>query len=209
MISTAGQINSGTNQVEKDIKMESDTQTFLKGQLLIAMPGLKDPNFSHTVTCLCEHSAAGAVGIVINRCHRNLTARNIFQELEISHNPDAEKIPIHIGGPVHPGELFVLHGPPFQWEASMMITPDMAMSTTRDILEATARGEGPDSFLLALGCAGWGANQLESEIMANTWLTCPMSEALVFSEPLDSRWDKVMELVGIDPIQLSDTAGRA
>lgn len=189
--------------------MEPKQRDTLKGQLLIAMPNLADPNFSRTVTCLCEHSTAGAVGIVVNRQIENLTAKDIFSELNIDHGTTAADIPVHVGGPVHPGELFVLHGPPYEWEASMMITPSLAMSTTKDILEAIGKREGPQQFILALGCAGWAENQLEAEIMANVWLTCPMSEALLFREPLESRWDAAMRIVGVDPMLLSDTAGRA
>ena len=107
--------------------MEDQTLTSLKGQFLIAMPGLADPNFFQTVTCISEHTSAGAVGIVINRVHDTLKAHTIFQELKMEYGPGAESIPVHIGGPVHMNEIFVLHGPPANWEGSLSITSSLAM----------------------------------------------------------------------------------
>lgn len=189
--------------------MENRDTVALKGHVLIAMPGLADPNFSHTITCICEHNASGAVGIIANRPHPLLTAKEIFEELKIRYIPEFENTPIHIGGPVHMSELFILHGPPFDWEGCMNITKAIGMSTTRDILEAIAAGNGPDHFIVALGCAGWGENQLESEIAGNVWLTCPLSDHLIFETPIDRKWETAMQIVGIDPALLSDTAGRA
>ena len=110
----------------------------LKGHFLMAMPGLADPNFSQTVTCICEHNDQGAMGIVVNRLSEGLCAKDIFDELSIGCTPKTESIPIYIGGPVHSGELFILHGPPFTWEASLSVTPSLGLTNTRDILEAIA-----------------------------------------------------------------------
>ncbi len=189
--------------------MEDKDKVFLKGQVLMAMPGLADPNFSKTVTCICEHSKAGALGIIINRIHPFLSAKEIFKELGIEHTKEAESIRVYIGGPVHIGEIFILHGPPFDWEGCVKITPALALSNTRDILEAIARGEGVKSFMIALGCAGWGEFQLESELKANTWITSPLSEELVFEVPVELRWERAMKIIGIDPMQLSGTVGSA
>jgi putative transcriptional regulator len=189
--------------------MESDTPAFLKGQFLMAMPNLADPNFSHTVTCICEHTSEGAVGVVVNRIFSPLTGKDIFDELKIETRPDAESIPVHIGGPVHVNEVFVLHGPPFGWQGCRMVTPFLAMSNTRDILEALSTERGPNSFIIALGCAGWGPNQLESEIKANSWLTAPIVEEIIFQLPVDTRWEEAVKRVGIDPASLSYTAGHA
>jgi putative transcriptional regulator len=181
----------------------------LKGQFLLAMPGLVDPNFHQTVTCICEHNEGGAMGIIVNRVHHTLTAQDIFEELTIEQTPDADSIPVHLGGPVHIGEIFVLHGPPFNWEASLMITPSLAMSNTRDILEAVAMDRGPQAFIISLGCAGWGPGQLESEIKENAWLNHPIFEENIFDMPIETRWDEAVKKMGIDPILLSNTAGHA
>lgn len=189
--------------------METDQPIYLKGQLLTAMPGLNDPNFSKTVTCICEHTEEGAVGIIVNRRHPFLTAKEIFEELNIEYNDDTASIPIHVGGPVHIREIFVLHGPPFAWKGCVVVTPSLAMSNTRDILESIARKREPQSFIIALGCAGWAQNQLEMEIKGNAWLTCPILPSLVFDISVESRWDETMKNMGIDPLLISDKAGQA
>ena len=120
-----------------------------------------------------------------------------------------ESMPIHIGGPVHANEIFVLHGPPFEWEGSLMVTPSIAMSNTMDIIKAVAMGRGPKSFIITLGCAGWAAEQLESEIKENVWLTGPIFEEIIFDIPVETRWESVMEKMGIDVALLSDIPGHA
>ena len=189
--------------------MEDQALSSLKGQFLIAMPGLADPNFYQTVTCISEHTAAGAVGIVINRVHETLKAKAIFQELQMSFTPAAETIPVHIGGPVHINEIFVLHGPPANWEGSLAITPSLSMSNTRDVLTAIAMGHGPEQFILTLGCAGWGPGQLEFEIKENAWLTGSADAEVMFQVPVENRWAEAVRRMGIDPMLLSETSGHA
>ncbi len=185
-------------------------ETFLfQGQFLMAMPGLADPNFFRTVTCICEHVPEGAVGLVVNQLHSSLSAKNIFEELNMEYIPETASLPIYLGGPVHIGEVFILHGPPFEWEGCLMITRSLGMSNTRDILQAIALGTGPESFIIALGCAGWGPGQLEHEIRANAWLTCPISEDIIFDTSVEARWEEGMRKMGIDPGFLSDAAGHA
>jgi putative transcriptional regulator len=184
-------------------------QGSLKGQFLMAMPGMVDPNFQQTVTCMCEHNSQGAMGLVVNRVQNALTAKDIFEELKIEYSPEAEKIPIHTGGPVHIAEIFVLHGPPFDWEASLKITQNLALSNTRDIIESIALGKGPHSYIIVLGCAGWGPGQLEAEIKQNAWLTVPVFEENIFEITVENRWEKAVRKMGIDPALLSDTAGHA
>ncbi|MDM8548766.1 YqgE/AlgH family protein [Desulfobacterales bacterium HSG2] len=188
---------------------QHQVRTSLKGQFLMAMPGLADPNFAFTVTCICEHAPEGAVGIIVNQVHAFLSGKDIFDELKIRYKPGSEFIPIHLGGPVHIDEIFVLHGPPFGWRGCLMVTPFLAMSNTRDILEAIAMGEGPKSLMIALGCAGWGPAQLESEIRQNAWLTSPASENVLFNTPVEARWEEALRNMGIEPALLSDTAGHA
>lgn len=188
---------------------EVQYQESLRGHFLIAMPSLADPNFSQTVTYICESTPEGAVGLVINRVHRELTMGTVFKELSLASVPETEALPLHLGGPVHVEQVFVLHGPPFGWEACRLVTSSIALSNSKDLLEILARGKGPESFILTLGCAGWGPGQLEAEIMANAWLTCPASEAILFEIPVGDRWEQAARLIGIDPTQLSDTVGRA
>jgi len=189
--------------------MENNSPDSLKGQLLMAMPLLVDHNFYQTVTCICEYTPAGTVGIVINRVHPSLTVKDIFNELNIESIPDVESTPIHIGGPVHVVEIFILHGPPFGWEGSLMVTPSLALSNTRDILESLAMDRGPKSFIIALGCAGWGPGQLESEIKEDAWLTSPIFEEIIFDMPIEIRWEESLNKIGVDPALLLSTSGHA
>jgi len=181
----------------------------LKGQFLMAMPGLLDPNFHQTVICLSEHTHDGAVGIVINRTHPSLKAAAIFSELEIAHSDEIGQASVYLGGPVHASEVFILHGHPFDTDVSLEITPHLAMSTTREVLERIALGKGPKPFFISLGCAGWGPGQLEAEIRQNAWLTCHIDEAILFDIPVAKRWERAMQELGIDPTLLIDTAGHA
>jgi putative transcriptional regulator len=181
----------------------------LKGHFLIAMPEMADFNFSHTVTCISEHTHSGALGIIINRVLSTVSGKTIFDELKLESAPGSESIPIHIGGPVHANEIFILHGPPFEWESCLMITEKLAMSNSMDIIAAIAAGEGPEAFVISLGCAGWGPGQLESEITQNAWLTCPVANEVVFSEPIESRWERTVKMIGINPALLSSTPGHA
>ena len=189
--------------------MEDNFQNSLKGHLLMAMPLLVDQNFYQTVTCICEYTSAGAVGIVINRVHSSLMVKDIFNELNMKFIPDLESTPIHIGGPVHLGEIYILHGPPFDWEGSFMVTPTLALSNTRDILESVAMGRGPRLYIIALGCAGWGPGQIESEIKANAWLTSPIDEDIIFDMPIEERWEASLKRIGVDPALILNTSGHA
>ena len=183
--------------------------TSLKGHLLMAMPALADPNFQQTVTCVSEHTSDGALGIVVNRVFDGLAATHIFEELEIESNAAAGKIPVHYGGPVHGNELFVLHGAPFDGDGILKINEGLALNNSRQILETIAMGTGPSQFLIALGCAGWGAGQLEWELKENAWLSIPCVPDIVFELPIEDRWESAINKLGIDPDQLSITAGNA
>lgn len=188
---------------------KKEIEISLKGQFLIAMPSLLDPNFFQAVTCICEHTLEGALGLVINRVLPDLNGKMIFQELGLDPVPQLEALPVHLGGPVHKGQIFILHGPPFDWESHHLVTPTLALSNSKDILDALARGEGPASFILALGCAGWGPGQLEAEIMANAWLTTPVNETILFKTQTEERWEEAAKLLGVDISLLGDTVGHA
>lgn len=181
----------------------------LSGQFVVAMPALADPNFFQTVTCISEHNAQGALGVIVNRLHALLSAGDIFTELKLDATADAEKIPVHIGGPVHMDEVFILHGPPFRWQGCLPITDFLAISNTVDILAAIARNEGPADFLIALGCAGWGPGQLEDELRDNAWLTGTANSDIIFQTEVSMRWERALRQMGVDPALLSDTAGHA
>lgn len=181
----------------------------LKGQLLIAMPTLADPNFFHSVTCISEHTEEGALGVIVNRVHALISAKDIFEELDLSIGIDADAIPVHIGGPVHEDEVFVLHGPPFRYEASLSITDTLALSNSLDILKTLAAGEGPKEFLILMGCAGWAPGQLEAELAQNAWLTAPLNNEVLFGVSVENRWERAIRDLGIDPTRLSDFAGHA
>jgi putative transcriptional regulator len=189
--------------------MNLDDHGSLKGYFLIAMPGLADPNFHLTVTYLCEHTSEGAMGLIINRVHSELSLKALFEELKIESIPEADALPVNFGGPVQPQEVFMLHGPPFGWQACRPVTPSVALSNSRDLLEAVAGGTGPQSILVALGCAGWGPGQLEAELMANAWLTSPASDIVIFDTAVEKRWEDAARRMGIDPARLVDSAGHA
>ena len=189
--------------------METQIFTSLKDHFLMAMPSLADPNFKRSVTCISEHTPEGAVGTVINQVHGQISSEMVFKELGIECESQVAKIPIHIGGPVHTDRVFILHGPPLEWEDSLKIAETLALSNSRAILEAIAQGSGPEKFLISLGCAGWGPGQLEWELAQNAWLTIPSDPEIIFLTPVQDRWKCAIEKLGIDPDLISETAGTA
>jgi len=181
----------------------------LTNQFLIAMPALQDPHFSHTVTYICEHNSEGTMGIVINRPHE-LSLGSLLQQSRLEpHDPALKAVPLYEGGPVSPEHGFVLHRPLGNWEVTMPISDTVGLTASRDIIEAIARGEGPGDFLIALGYAGWGAGQLEQEMLDNAWLAGPADEAILFSLPLAERWAAAARLLGVDITLLTSDAGHA
>jgi putative transcriptional regulator len=183
--------------------------TSLTNQLLIAMPTLADPNFTRTVTFVCEHGAEGAMGIIINRL-TDLQLREIFTQLGIEGAPtEHTAAPIYFGGPVQNNRGFVLHQPLGQWGSTLAVTETIGVSTSRDILEAIAANRGPDSYLVAIGYAGWAPGQLEREISENSWLHAPASSELLFHTAPELRWQAAMHLTGADLSNLSGEAGHA
>jgi putative transcriptional regulator len=175
---------------------------------LIAMPGLEDPNFFHSVTYICEHNEQGAMGIVINQVS-DLTLRSVLEHMRIPADESSEHIPVYNGGPVQPDRGFVLHPPAGEWSSSVRISDHMAVTTSRDILEAMARHEGPEHCLVALGYAGWGAGQLEQEIADNAWLTTPSDSEILFTLPAEQRWKAAATRIGVDLSLISGDAGHA
>ncbi|GAB6068679.1 YqgE/AlgH family protein [Methylothermus subterraneus] len=181
--------------------------TYLTGQFLIAMPTLADPNFAHTVTYLCQHSAEGALGIVVSR-PLDIRLGSILESMQIPiGDPRAAEVPVYLGGPVQPERGFVLHSPVGNWLGTLAVDEDIGLTTSRDILEAIAAGEGPERYLVALGYAGWGKGQLEQEILANAWLNVPADRAILFDLPPAQRWKAAALRFGIDLDLLSAQVG--
>lgn len=185
----------------------------LNNQFLIAMPALNDPNFSRTVTLICEHTPDGAMGVTINR-QLDLTLANIFKQLGIKTNRPEQADSfllesVYLGGPVQESRGFVLHTPIGSWESTLTITDELGLSTSQDILQAMAAGEGPAQCLLALGYAGWGAGQLEFEMRENTWLSGPADHKIIFETALESRWQAAARSMGIDLNSIHGEAGHA
>ena len=183
--------------------------TDLTNHFLIAMPALQDPNFSQTVTYMCEHSSEGAMGIVVNR-PMDLTLADVFEQMEITATDEtAGQRPVFAGGPVNTERGFVLHSSTESWHSTLRITDRICITTSRDILEAMAEGKGPDETLVALGYAGWGSGQLESEIAQNSWLASPATSEILFRLPAAERWAAAAAGIGVDLGLLSHDAGHA
>lgn len=181
----------------------------LTNQFLIAMPALADPNFHHTVTYICEHNTDGAMGVVINR-PLEIQLGTLLEHLAIPTENDVIKpIPIYQGGPVQPDRGFVLHNGAQQWDTTLQVTENIALTASQDIIHAIARGEGPTQFLIALGYAGWGIGQLEKEIADNAWLSGPADPAIIFQTPEAQRWNAAAALLGVNIDLLSSDAGHA
>ena len=181
----------------------------LSNHFLIAMPALDDPNFHHTTTFICEHDEDGALGVVINR-PLNMRLAEILKYMDI--DPGSEEIsatPVYMGGPVQSDRGFVLHEPSGDWEATLKVTDTIGITSSRDILQAIAAGEGPERAIVTLGYAGWGAGQLEQEMADNTWLSGPASSKIVFDTPSEQRWEAAAALLGIDLNLLSSDTGHA
>lgn len=181
----------------------------LTNHFLIAMPGMADPHFSKTLTYICEHSDKGAIGLVINK-PIDITVGHLFEQVNIALEDDAVKYDaVHFGGPVKVECGFVLHQPLGDWNSTLKIDEDIGMTTSKDILEAIARGEGPNRVLVTLGYAGWSPGQLEEEIKRNGWLTVEADTNLIFDLPPEDKLLAAMQKLGFHPAMLSDTVGHA
>lgn len=186
-----------------------DAATPLANQLLIASPALSDPNFARAVTLICQHDDDGAMGVVVNR-PSEYTLGEVLRQMNLtSQNPRLDDQIVLAGGPVHPERGFVLHDSAHAWESTLEVASGLYLTTSRDILEAMAAGEGPAHAVVALGCAGWGAGQLEYELGENSWLTVPADAELLFAVPLEQRWQTAGQRIGVDMTRLTDYSGHA
>lgn len=184
--------------------------TSLTNQFLIAMPDMTNPDFSHTVSYICEHNEEGAMGFIINR-PMGITLGELLEQAEIKFTPEHmdDNHPVCFGGPVEREQGFILHSGLPSWNASMPVTDKMSLTTSVDILEAISKGKGPESFLVTLGYAGWGPGQLEQEIMDNAWLSGPSDTNLLFNLDGEDCWQQAANLIGVDLHHLHNQAGHA
>ncbi len=181
----------------------------LSNQFLIAMPSLEDPNFSRSVTYICQHNDEGAMGIVINQ-PLALTLGEVLNDMELTAAEESiNDSSVFLGGPVQCDRGFVLHQPVGEWEATLNISDEIGITASRSILESIAAGKGPKQRIIALGYAGWGPGQLEEEMLANSWLSGPADSEIIFDLPVEQRWQAAATKAGIDITRLSGEAGHA
>ena len=181
----------------------------LTHHFLIAMPNMADPHFAKTLTFICEHNDKGALGLVVNR-PIEMSLQTLLEQVSIPFGTEQFKsIPVHFGGPVQVDRGFVLHKPLGQWQSTLAVSPEVGLTTSKDILQALARGEGPSNLLITLGYAGWAPGQLESELAQNAWLTVQAKPEVIFDLRAEDRLPAAMGLLGIDFASLSDEAGHA
>lgn len=185
----------------------------LADHFLIAMPSMLDPVFGGTVVYLCEHNAEGALGVIINKA-TDMTMDVLFERIDLTLEIEADfakvdKRPVMFGGPVQVERGFVLHQPQGIFSSMMKVTDDIALTTSKDVLESVANGRGPERLLVSLGCSGWSAGQLEEEIGRNGWLTVRADPSIIFDLPIEERFAAAIKLLGIDPMMLTGEAGHA
>lgn len=189
----------------------------LTDHFLIAMPSMLDPIFGGTVVYLCEHNHNGALGVVINK-PTDMTMDVLFDRINLKleirpDTPDAMpelyRRPVMFGGPVQVERGFVLHSTSEKYSSTLQVTDEVALTTSKDVLEAVAHGDGPQRVLVTLGCSGWSPGQLEGEIGRNGWLTVKADPSIIFELPVEERFTAALALLGIDPVMLSGDAGRA
>jgi len=190
--------------------MEDSSRTAnFTNHFLIAMPAMADQNFSHTLTFVCEHNDGGALGIVVNR-PTDMTLSKLFEQIDVPLvDKNLRRMPVHFGGPVQVDRGFVLHRPLGNWQSTLAIDDDIGLTTSKDVLEAVARGEGPKDVIVSLGYAGWSAGQLEAEIAQNAWLTVAADPDVIFDTPAEGRLPAAMRLLGVEFSRLSDAVGHA
>jgi putative transcriptional regulator len=182
----------------------------LAGKVLIAMPGMGDPRFDKSIIYLCAHSDEGAMGLIVNKPAGGVVLGDVLGQLDIEVDAKVHDMQVHVGGPVETARGFVLHTRDFQSDLhSLNVDEDFAMTGTMDVLEAMGQAKGPMRSQLMLGYSGWGSGQLEEEIRQNGWLICEASPELVFETDDGDKWSKALASIGVSPLTLSASAGRA
>ncbi len=180
----------------------------LRDHFLIAMPGLKDSVFSHSLTYICDHSEYGAMGVVLNQ-PLDIHLSEVFDHLSMKYVKRASDVPVLSGGPVNSQQGFVLHRNEGEWDSSLPVTEEISLTASRDIVTAMAEDRAPQGALFVLGYAGWSAGQLEEEISANSWLTLPADSSVIFDTPAEERWAAAAKHLGFDFNLISASAGHA
>jgi putative transcriptional regulator len=186
-----------------------ESEGYLTGQLLIAMPAMSDPRFEYSVIYMCAHTDEGAMGIVLNRTLDQPSFDDLLKQLDVAPTPPARRIRLCSGGPVDNGRGFVLHTADWTGDGSLHVNENVALTASLDVLKAIAEGGGPREGILALGYAGWGPGQLDAEIQQNAWLSAPADETIVFDPDADTKWRRALATLKVDPLLLSGDAGHA
>lgn len=182
----------------------------LAGKLLVAMPGIGDPRFERSVIVLCSHDAEHAMGVIVNKPKEELTLGDVLGHLGIESGVETSAVTVLDGGPVRPDRGYVLHSEDYtSGDSTQKVGPGIRLTSTRDVLEAVAGDTAPERFVLALGCAGWGAGQIENELKQNAWLVVDADNAIIFDAAHDQKWTRAIRTLGFDPAQLSGEIGRA
>ncbi|MBB3061010.1 YqgE/AlgH family protein [Microbulbifer rhizosphaerae] len=192
-----------TTSIDSDL-----THSSLRGQFLLAMPGMQDPRFRQTITFVCEHTHEGTMGIVINAPSK-VSWREVFEQLSLDDASLRGEEIVMLGGPVAPEQGFVLHGAGTRFDSTLEVSEDISLTASKDILESLAAGRGPDDVLVALGYAGWGPGQLEEELTENAWLTLPAEPEVLFATPWQKRWHTAAARHGIDMTGIGSQSGHA
>ncbi len=191
------------------MEKSDESSGYLTGQLLVAMPQMQDSRFERSVIYVCVHNADGAMGLVLNQPADEFTFPDLLRQLEIVLEGETASVPIHVGGPVESGRGFVLHTGEYELGGTIKVNDDFSLTATIDILKDIAEGHGPRRAILALGYAGWGAGQLDTEIQKNSWLNVTADESLLFEGDLGGKWSRSIAKLGIDVSLLSADAGHA
>ena len=198
---------------ENQTPATNESDGYLAGKLLIAMPSLGDARFARAVIFICQHDDGGAMGLVINHGVPGMTFRDLISQLEFPSDlmldTEALKTPLMHGGPVDGGRGFIIHDASYAMQDTVRVNNDFSVTATLPILQEIATGKGPERLLFVLGYAGWTAGQLEGELKQNAWLVAEANAPLFFETPSDDQWDRALNSIGIDPAMLSGAAGQA
>jgi putative transcriptional regulator len=208
-MSSSNYVNPPNSKATSPKVSQQELSFDLTDHFLIAMPAMTDPNFAGTLIYIVEHGKKGAMGVVINR-PIELTMSDLFNriDLKLQDQPISTQA-VLLGGPVQNDRGFVLHRPTGDWSSSIRVNDHVALTSSKDVLESVAKGEGPQDVVVALGYAGWGAGQLENEIAQNAWLTVPGDARILFETPPSERQHLAFDLLGIDPLLMSSNVGHA
>ena len=181
----------------------------LTDHFLIAMPAMDDPYFSRTLIYIAEHNDQGALGLIVNR-PIDMDLTTLFEKIEVPlESPNVGRLPVYFGGPVQTDRGFVLHRPVGNWQSTLVVTSEVGLTSSRDVLQAVGKDGQPGEIMVTLGYSGWSAGQLENELVQNAWLTVPADPRILFELPFEERLPSAMETLGIDFANLSEKAGHA